>query len=437
MEAKGRVFLKEIFQAGLAAVDPKACLFSIEDRIKSILDDRRYDNFLVIAFGKGAHPMTEALLEINNNYREIRGVVITKYGHLKNSPCPPHFSLFEAGHPVPDERGLYATSKALELIKKVGKNTFVFFLISGGGSSLFVYPKEPITLEDKSKTTHLLLRAGADIFELNCVRKHISAVKGGRLAELVWPAPSISLILSDVIGDPLDVIASGPTSPDSTTYREAMAVIEKYRLKNTLPESVISHIKMGVEGLFPETPKAHHPAFTNTEHVVIGNLKKAMEASARKAEELGFTVFLGSDRINGEAKEVGSALARKSVAMKIEKPEGKKLCFLQGGETTVTVKGKGIGGRNMELALAYAAEIKDPKGLSMLSAGTDGTDGPTDGAGAIVDEETMEEMGRLGLDPSVFLSENDSYTFFNKTKSLFITGPTGTNVMDMQIVLIF
>ena len=309
-------------------------------------------------------------------------------------------------------------------------------LISGGGSALLVSPSEGISLAEKQELTGLLLRSGADIHELNTVRKHISRVKGGRLAEIAYPAHIISLIISDVIGDSLDVIASGPTSPDHSTYADALGVLEKYGLINECPESILAYLSKGAKGSFPETPKEGDVIFERVENTIIGNNRMAIECAKKKAEEMGFHAEIRSTALSGEARNVGKRLAREAMEIRKARTTGRPVCLISGGETTVTVHGNGRGGRNMELALAFAIEIEGIDGIALLSSGTDGTDGPTDAAGAIVDGQTTQKARNLGLDPGTYLRHNDSYTFFGRIGELFITGPTETNVMDMQMVLI-
>jgi hydroxypyruvate reductase/glycerate 2-kinase len=309
-------------------------------------------------------------------------------------------------------------------------------LISGGGSALLVAPQDGISLADKQRTTSLLLNAGADIGELNTVRKHLSRVKGGRLAEAAFPATVVSLILSDVIGDRLDVIASGPTAADPTTFGEALGILERYRLSEEVPPPAMELLRRGNRGDSPETPKAGSPFLDRVENIIVGSNRQALEAAARAALELGFTVEILSAELSGEAREVGRQLAHQALTAARSKNGNAGLCLLSGGETTVTVRGQGKGGRNMELALAFAIEIEGQPGITLLSAGTDGTDGPTDAAGAIVDGKTVARAREKGLDPREYLDNNDSYTFFKTCGGLFITGATGTNVMDLQIVLI-
>jgi glycerate 2-kinase len=425
----------QIFRAALDSVSSyKAVAAHCADIISNLGKDG-LNRLLVIGFGKAACQMAKAVEDHIAHFLN-EGTVITKYGH-----CPPGWQsrkirVVEAGHPVPDENGLHGTEAIIGLLEDADENTLVVCLISGGGSALLVAPYGEISLSEKQKVTELLLRSGADIRELNTVRKHISRVKGGRLAEIASPAHILSLILSDVIGDRLDVIASGPTSPDTTTYNDAINVLKKYGLLDDVPESVSNVLLKGADGLIPETPKEKNTVFRKVRNLVIGSNRKALEAAKKKSESMGFTTEIISSEIAGEAREAGKWLARKALEIQSGGHGGKPICIISGGETTVTVKGDGSGGRNMELALAFALEIEGAGGITLLSAGSDGTDGPTDAAGAIVDGRTIEKAGRRGLDPWRYLENNDSYNFFKEIDGLFITGPTGTNVMDIQVVVI-
>jgi hydroxypyruvate reductase/glycerate 2-kinase len=450
---------KEIFSAALKAVDPYEAVKLHTKKIHSAYISAGFDRLVIAAFGKAACTMAKAVEDDLSDLIDS-GIVITKYGHITVRQCDSamvnygnkiiplknccsdallrYCTIFEAGHPVPDENGLRGTEEIVKLLKSADENTLVVCLISGGGSALLVSPYEGISLVEKQKITELLLKAGADINELNTVRKHISNVKGGRLAEIAYPAKVISLILSDVIGDRLDVIASGPTAPDKTTFNDALKVLEKYRLIDKAPGSIIEVLQKGAKGFINETPKEGNTIFDNVENIVIGSNRKVLEAAKEKAESLGFKPEIISSEVTGEAREVGKWLAaevRKSRSAEEQKRK-KPICLISGGETTVTVKGNGIGGRNMELALSFAMEIEGIDGITLLSAGTDGTDGPTNAAGAIVDGETVKKARAIGLNPEEYLNNNDSYNFFKKIDGLFTTGPTGTNVMDIQIMMI-
>jgi len=424
----------KIFSAALRAADPHMAVAAHMQRVLSLYRERGYQSLILVGFGKAASPMARQF--IDSFGQEIdEGVLITKYGHGGETLNEKRVRTWEAGHPLPDEQGLRGTEEIIRLLENAGEESLVVCLISGGGSSLLVSPWEGISLEEKKGATDLLLRAGADIAELNTVRKHISRVKGGRLAEMAYPAQTVSLILSDVIGDRLDVIASGPTSPDSTTYEDAIKVIERYGLENTMPRSIVETLEKGRKGLVSETPGEGNKVFQNVENIIVGSNEKAIDAAKTEALALGFLTSVLSTEIQGEARLVGKWLGRKALGTLLP-ASGRRICLISGGETTVAVKGRGKGGRNMELALAFSLEIEGTEGISFLSAGTDGTDGPTNAAGAIVDGHTITRAKSLGLDAEEYLNNNDSYHFFEKAGGLFVTGPTGTNVMDIQIALL-
>lgn len=429
---KNETVLKELFWTGIRAVDPYAAVKEYLKKIREEIETDEYQKVIVIGFGKAAYTMAKAVEEEWGDLINA-GLAITKYGHGGKLN---RIKVTEAGHPLPDENGVKGTEEIINLIEtNVSEKTLILCLISGGGSALLVAPYEGITLAEKQTVTQLLLKAGADITELNAVRKHLSRVKGGRLAERAYPSRLIALILSDVIGDPLEVIASGPTAPDETTYEDALTVLRKFNLIPHTPPQVIELLEKGKQGLLPETLKKENPIFKHVTNMIIGNNRKALNAIKAKAFELGLRPQIISSEIQGEASEVGKYLA--NLALETQKTlSDRPKCLISGGETTVTVKGKGLGGRNMELALAFALEIAGKKGISLLSAGSDGTDGPTDAAGAIVDGNTVLRARALGVNPEIYLENNDSYHFFQKIGGLFITGPTGTNVMDIQMMLI-
>ncbi|MFZ5996748.1 MAG: glycerate kinase type-2 family protein [Nitrospirota bacterium] len=430
-----REVVTDIFTAAVQAVDPYRLVQPHIETIRDLYWRYSLKKLFVISIGKSACQMTTALEDALSELI-VSGVVITKYGHCVPFSEKTKIERFEAGHPVPDENGIKATEKILHLLSKADEATLVVCLISGGGSALCVAPYDGIRLDEKQKVTDLLLRGGAAIDELNAVRKHISRVKGGRLAELAYPARTVSLILSDVVGDKPDVIASGPTAPDPTTFDDALAALDRYMLMDKTPQSVLEVIYRGAAGYWPETPKQGDKTFERVENVIIGNNRTALEGARLKAEASGFGVEILSADLTGDAVEVGRALAQKVRKIKAFPRAYRPLCLLSSGETTVKVRGSGRGGRNMELALAFAMEIAGEPDITLLSAGTDGTDGPTDAAGAIVDGTTIMQAQALGIDPEAYLCNNDSYTFFKKIGGLFITGPTGTNVMDIQIIII-
>lgn len=409
----------DIFKAGLNAVDP----YSITKSNLVNLPLDKYNRVNLIAFGKAAYRMALAARDsLGDNI--YRGVVITKYGHAASDRIGDKIKVFEAGHPVPDANGIKATDEAIGLLNGSDEDTLVLCLISGGGSALLARPKDGISLNDKQSITNDLLRAGADIHEINAVRKHISMVKGGQLASIAKPAHVLSLIMSDVIGDDLDAIASGPTSPDISTFNTALDVIKKYDL--AAPANIIRHLKAGAMGNIPETPKPGDEIFNRVRNKIIASNRICLDAAKLKAESLGYKTVILTDSLKGDVND-----AAKWLVDKISEYQDRPFCLLSGGETTVNVKGTGKGGRNMELALRVATMIDGIEGATFLSAGTDGTDGPTDAAGAVVDSNTIK-----ALDPDEFLNNNDSYGFFRRTGELLITGPTGTNVMDVQVMLL-
>jgi len=427
----------DIFNAAVRAVEPYRLVKHYANYISAVYTKDNCNRLYLVSFGKAAYAMARALTE---NIPEIitKGIVITKYGHVQGGTLHGNIDIFEAGHPVPDAKGLAATIHVMDMLKNTDSKTLIVCLISGGASALLTAPLDNISLSEKQQITELLLRSGADINELNTVRKHISAIKGGRLAEIAYPSRLISLILSDVIGDPLDVIASGPTSPDETTYDDAVAVIEKYGLGNMIPGRIWSVLLDGAKGFINDTPKKGNMVFERVENIIIGSNKMAIDAAEKEAIRLGFDTTILTYQLKGDVREAAKWLAGKvSETLNVKsETKNKKICLISGGETTVNVKGNGVGGRNMELALAFAIEIDGAEGVTLVSAGTDGTDGPTDAAGALVDGTTVKRANEQNLDPDTYLKNNDSYTFFKNTGELLITGSTGTNVMDLQIIAI-
>ena len=421
-----------IFDVALKAVDPCACVMKHMDNVRLSFKKGSFERIVVVAAGKGAYPMCRAAEDSLGDLIS-EGIAVTKYGH-GGKLC--RIEIFEGAHPLPDANGAQASEEIIELLKSTDEKCLVLCLLSGGGSALLVAPAEDLSLDDIQKTTDLLLRAGADIKELNCVRKHLSKVKGGRLAEAAFPSSIISLILSDVIGDPLDIIASGPTSPDPTTFKDALHVIDKFALKEDVPAPVMNHLLDGSAGKNADTPKPGDTIFSKVNNIIVGNNRIALEAARLKAEGLGYEGGITSDRVSGDAGEVAVKMAEYAIERQRSLASGGRSCVISGGETTVIVKGDGKGGRNMELALAFAEKIKGAQGITLLSAGTDGTDGPTDAAGAIVDGNTVFKATANCYDAAEYLENNDSYNFFNNTEGLLKTGPTGTNVMDVQIMII-
>jgi len=432
--------LEDIFRAGLKAVDPERavrryvrckgnrlfvgdCSYGLD----------RFKRILLIGAGKGTAPMAKALEDILGDWLNS-GWIIVKYGHgmpLKKT------HIMEAGHPIPDEAGLRAAEDLLKQARECTEEDLIICAFSGGGSALLPAPSPPIDLDQKQESTRLLLECGATINELNAMRKHLSRSKGGWLAKTAYPATLVSLILSDVIGDPLDVIASGPTVPDESTYSDCMEIIERYDLTNRLPAGVVEYFKQGVAGMLPETPKADDPVFSKVQNLIVGNNREALLAANEQAISLGYNTLVLSSQIEGEAREVAQVFA--AIGKEICQaglPILPPACLLAGGEPTVTIQGSGKGGRNQELALAFAIAIDGWDGISLLSAGTDGTDGPTDAAGAIVSGLTCSRARQTNLKPQAFLSANDSNSFFESLGDLLITGPTRTNVADLICMIV-
>jgi hydroxypyruvate reductase len=429
-----------IFDAGLRAVAPVEAVRRYVRRDGNFLTvaERQYDltrfrQILVIGAGKAACPMAAALEEILSD-RLTGGQVNVKYDHL--APLQ-KIQVQEAGHPVPDEAGIKGTQRILDLLSEVEKDDLVICVISGGGSALLPMPSTGISLADKQNTTKLLLACGATINEINAVRKHLSQVKGGQLARAAYPATLISLVLSDVVGDPLDVIASGPTVPDQSRFYEVKMILDKYGIHDQLPASVRNHITKGLSGEIPETPKADDIIFLKTQNLIVASNRQALAAAKAEAQKLGYHTLILSSMIEGETKEVARVHAAIAKEIRLSKnPIPPPACVISGGETTVTLRGNGLGGRNQEFVLAAGVDIAGLEETVILSAGTDGTDGPTNAAGAICDGETISRATELNLNPHVFLNENNSYRFFEKIGDLLITGPTTTNVMDLRIFLV-
>ena len=383
--------------------------------------------------GKASGAMAAAAEEALGE-RIAGGLVAVKDGH--GAPTR-HIRLVEAGHPVPDARGAAAAAEILDLVAAAGTDDVVLVLISGGGSALLPAPVAPITLEEKQALTRLLLRAGANINQLNAVRKHCSRLKGGQLARAAAPARVVSLLLSDVIGDPLDVIASGPTAPDDSTFAQALAILEELGVRTDVPASILDRLRRGAAGELAETPKAGDPLFARVENLVIGNNQLVVDAAAARARELGLTPHELGRAIEGEAREV----ARRLVALGRDIAAGRgpvrpPACIIAAGETTVTVRGDGLGGRAQEMALAASLQLEGLDNLVLLAAGTDGTDGPTPAAGGIADSGTAQRARRAGVDPATALANNDAYHALKAARDLVVTGPTNTNLLDLYLVVV-
>jgi len=389
-------------------------------------------NIYVIGAGKASAVMASEVEKILGN-RIKGGHVIVKYGFASEVKL---IKITEAGHPFPDSNGFKATGSILELVRTADSDDLVICLLSGGGSSLLCDTPEGLKSDDLIVVNKLLVNSGASIHEINAVRKHLSGVKGGRLAKMVYPATLVSLILSDVHGDDLDVIASGPTAPDPTTYVDAIEVLEKFNIKSSLPSRIIEFLYDGAVGKKPDTPKPGDKIFEKTHNIIIGNNRLALENARQKAMELNINAVIIDDELQGDTDSVAEYLVDTAINFKNDTSEVKPVCILFGGETTVKMTGKGSGGRNQHLALLCAEMLKDMPGITILCAGTDGNDGPTDAAGAVVDSETISFALSKRRDPGKFLKNFNSYNFFRKCGGHIITGPTLTNVMDMVIIIV-
>jgi hydroxypyruvate reductase len=429
-------------ERALRAADPAAAVRRVVllEADALTVADQNYDlrqvrTISAVGAGKAAAAMASALEDLLGE-RLAGGIVSTKYGHAVPTA---RVKVREAGHPLPDAASVAAADAVLALADRVEEEDLVFVLLSGGGSALLVAPSDGITLDDKLAVSRLLLSAGAPIGELNAVRKHLSRIKGGHLARRIAPARIVTLALSDVLGNPLDVIASGPTAPDRSTYTEALDALGRRGVMDAAEKAAphaVARLRVGAAGRLPETPKPGDPAFERVQAVIIGDLALALEAAKTAAEDQGFATVVLDERVEGEARNVGSAFGRRAR----EAHEGRfgdlPVCFLQGGETTVTVRGAGKGGRNQEVALGAALEIEGLPGTLVVAAGTDGTDGPTDATGAVADGTTVERARRLGLHPREHLDRNDAYPLFAALGDLIVTGPTLTNVNDLMMAFV-
>ena len=410
-----------IFEAGLAAADPARQIEGIDVPVPAA-DGR----LMVFGAGKAAAHLAKAL-ESRLHDRDYSGRIVVKYGH--GVPLE-RILVEEGGHPLPDASGLRATERLLEDLNKTRAEDRIVFLLTGGASALLVAPAEGLTLEDKIGVTELLLRSGATIQELNAVRKHLSAVKGGRLLERMVPARVLTLLVSDVIGDDLSSIGSGPTALDPSTFRDALDVLTRYDIVDNAPENVVRHLRAGVSGAIVETPKPGDDVLDYVEHHLLASNRTSLVAAADKARALGFeTDVFARDMVgdvHAHAKRFAKALLDRQGPA----------ALLAGGELTLEVTGSGVGGRSQEFALVVARELAGRDDVMVLAAGTDGTDGPTDAAGAFADGRTWERARRKGLDPEALLANNDAYHFFDPLDALLRTGPTGTNVNDLVIGLV-
>jgi hydroxypyruvate reductase len=448
-----------ILAAALEAADPAAAvrrflrrdggLLMVGDRAYDLAD---YDRVFIVGAGKAGGPMARATAEVLGD-RLAGGVVVVKEGHSEtmneerrtmkegSSMLNAHRSsliVLESGHPIPDERGVEGARRMAELLEAAGERDLVIALISGGGSALLTLPAPGIALADMQALTTALLACGASINEINTLRKHLDQVKGGGLARLAHPAALATLVLSDVVGSPLDVIASGPTVPDPTTFGDAYAILERHGIVDKTPQAIVSHLRQGMAAAAEETLKPGDARFGRVQNVIVGSNTQAAEAALAAARDEGFNTMLLTTFLQGEAREVGrtlAAVARELAAM--GRPLARPACVVAGGETTVTLRGGGRGGRNQELALAAAADLEGLREVALVALATDGGDGPTDAAGAVATGATAERARAMGIDPGAHLARNDAYPFFAALDDLLRPGPTQTNVNDLAFVFAF
>jgi hydroxypyruvate reductase len=418
--ANPKQFLRDLYRTAVDAVSAQKCLppFLPQPPVKG--------RTLVIGAGKGAAAMAQVVEE--HWQGELTGLVVTRYGH--GADCK-RIEVVEAAHPVPDEAGRKAAGRILDMVQGLTEDDLVLCLISGGGSALLALPAEGITLEQKQAVNKALLKSGAAISEMNCVRKHLSAIKGGRLGLACAPARVVTLLISDVPGDEPGIIASGPTLPDDTTCEQALAILRKYQIE--VPANIEQHLSSGAG----ETPKSSDPRFARHEHHIIATAQHALDAAAARARLAGIEAHILSDGIEGEARDVGivhAALARQ-VAVKGQ-PFAKPCVILSGGETTVTVRGKGRGGRNAEFLLSLAVTLDGQPGIYALACDTDGIDGSEDNAGAVYGPDSAARAAAQNLRPKAMLENNDGYGFFSALDDLIVSGPTRTNVNDFRAILI-
>lgn len=421
-DADARALLRALFDAALAAARPATCLAPYIAKLQP-----PKGRTIVIGAGKASAAMARA---VEDQWpHPLEGLVVTRYGY--GETCK-RIEIVEAAHPVPDDKGREAAGRIYERVQGLSADDLVLCLISGGASALLALPAPGLTLNDKQDVNRALLKSGANIVEMNTVRKHLSAIKGGRLAIAAQPARVLSWLISDVPNDDPGVIGSGPTVADKTTFADALAVLAKYRIDP--PSAVLKHLQEGAAGHIDETPKPDDPRLANVETIMVATPKRSLEAAAAVAKEHGVEVVMLGDNLEGEARELGATHARQ--ALEIAKRGGRPVAILSGGETTVTVRGKGRGGRNVEYLLAEAIAANGAPGIWGLSADTDGVDGAEDIAGAVFTPDTLARARAKGRDPQAMLDDNDGHGFFEMLGDSLVTGPTRTNVNDFRVTLI-
>ena len=437
---KARETALKLVDVGIESANP----YSAVARYISVRSDGRVDiggkvydvrRVFVVGFGKAAYSMARA---VEDKLSDMIDSGVISVPHTIADRCKlRRIKVIGSGHPLPNENSIRAACEILDLVSEAREGDLVIVLISGGGSALFEKPVDNVSLNDMIETTKLLLKCGATINEINTVRKHLSLVKGGKLAKYAYPARVVSLIISDVVGDDLSTIASGPTAPDNTTFHDAYNVLVKYGIWDKLPESVREYISRGLKGLEEETVKPGDPVFTKVRNIIVASNIDSLVKMRFEAEKMGYNAVIVTSMIQGEAREVGKVIA--SIALEVKRsnmPIPKPAVLLFGGETTVTVRGSGVGGRNQELALSASTLITGEHGVAVVSVGSDGIDGVTDVAGGIVDAHSLERAEKAGLKVDEILGNNDSYRFFKTLGDYVYTGPTGTNVNDLIVVVV-
>ncbi len=440
--APGGRALAEIMAAALGAAEPAAAVRSALRRDGDTLrigaqeyDLRTIQRILIVGAGKAGAPMAAAAAEILEG-RIAAGAMVVKHGHVGDVSAAT-IDIVEGGHPLPDAHGVAAAAHIAALLTEATAGDLVLVLISGGGSALLTLPAPGITLPDTIELTQILLGCGATINEINALRKHVNQLQGGRMAELAAPARVATLILSDVVGSPLDVIASGPTAPDTTTWHDAWAVVERHAIAEQLPARLRTHLLAGREGRLPDTPKPGDALFERVNNVVVGSNELAALAAVEAARAHGFNTMLLTTYLEGEAREAGTVLAGIARELALhERPLSLPALLIAGGETTVRLHGSGLGGRNQELALGAVRGLAGLPGTVLAALATDGGDGPTDAAGAVAGGETLGRAFELGLDLDAFLRDNDAYHFWQPLGDLLLPGPTLTNVNDLSFVMV-
>ncbi|MDY6968360.1 MAG: glycerate kinase [Spirochaetota bacterium] len=437
--------IKAIYSEAINAVNPNVAVkkhIKLEDdslilysegkrRLEFRIED--YKRIFVVGAGKATAPMAKAIEDILGE-RITYGSIVVKYGYTLDLAF---IDIMEASHPIPDKNGINGAKRIREILTDANEDDLVISLISGGGSALLPLPPDPITLEEKRETTNLLLKCGAGIHEVNSIRKHLSLVKGGNLARCAYPSTVLNLMISDVVGDDMDVIASGPFIHDRSSFSDAYSILQRYNLINDVPKSVKEYINRGIIGDINENPGKNDPIFQKITNQIIASNIIALDAAKAESEKRGYNSIILSSGFEGETKDVSffhSVIAKEIVSS--SNPLETPACVISGGESTVTITGDGLGGRNMEFALHGAVYIDGWDNITLASIGTDGTDGPTDAAGAISDGFTLRRAAEKGIEIDKYIENNDSYHFFKALGDLIITGPTNTNVMDVRIIIV-